>query len=128
MLYSSGTSRQAGRARIRLFGLVLFASLVGCDTGPSIEEKLALADQLMPENPELREVYERTCRNCHTLEATGAPLTGDKAHWKELIEEQGFDGLVENVFTGKGGMPPFGLCMECDPDQFADLIQFMAQQ
>ena len=128
MLYSRVTSRRTGRARMRLLGLVIFASLVGCDTGPSMEEKLALADQLMPETPELSEIYQRTCRNCHTLEATGAPLTGDQLHWKELIEAQGYDGLVENVLTGKGGMPPFGLCMECDPDQFAELIQFMAQQ
>ena len=93
-----------------------------------MQEKLALAVQLTPTDASLQEIYQRTCRNCHTLEATGAPLTGDQARWMGLIEDQGYDGLVENVINGKGGMPPFGLCMECEPDQFAELIQFMAQQ
>ena len=62
------------------------------------------------------------------MESTGAPLTGDTGSWAELIEESGYDGLVNNVINGKGGMPPFGLCMECGPDDFNQLIQFMAQQ
>jgi cytochrome c5 len=40
---------------------------------------------------------------------------------------KGMDSLVDNVVNGFGGMPPFGLCMDCDALQFEALIQFMAQ-
>jgi cytochrome c5 len=58
--------------------------------------------------------------------ATGAPLTGDVAAWDTRLEK-GADVLLENVINGFGGMPPFGMCMDCDADQFDALIQFMAK-
>jgi cytochrome c5 len=39
---------------------------------------------------------------------------------------KGMDVLVNSVVNGFGGMPPFGLCMDCDERQFEALIQFMA--
>jgi cytochrome c5 len=39
---------------------------------------------------------------------------------------KGMDTLVDNVVNGFGGMPPFGLCMDCDVAQFEALINFMA--
>ena len=39
---------------------------------------------------------------------------------------KGMDVLVDNVVNGFGGMPPFGLCMDCDAAQFDALIRFMA--
>ena len=35
--------------------------------------------------------------------------------------------LLDNVINGYGGMPPFGLCMDCDAAQFEALIRFMAE-
>lgn len=103
-------------------------ALSACDSGPSQEQILATAKTLKPSSEPIAEIYQRTCRNCHTLESTGAPLTGDKHAWAGLISESGHDGLVQNVISGKGGMPPFGLCMECGMDEFKQLIEFMAQQ
>jgi cytochrome c5 len=40
--------------------------------------------------------------------------------------DKGMNVLVDNVINGYGGMPPLGLCMECDADQFEALIRFMA--
>ena len=40
--------------------------------------------------------------------------------------EKGINTLLDNVVNGFGGMPPFGLCMDCDADQFEALILFMA--
>lgn len=102
--------------------------LAACDGGQSHQQALAAAQSLTPTDPIVAEIYQRSCRNCHTVAATGAPLTGDKSKWADLIAESGKAGLVENVINGKGGMPPFGLCMECGIDDFSMLIEFMAQQ
>jgi cytochrome c5 len=102
--------------------------LAACDSGFSPEQKIKTARSLMPVDPVVAEIYQRTCRNCHTVEATGAPLTGDKSAWADLIGQSSKAQLVENVINGKGGMPPFGLCMECGIDEISALIDFMAQQ
>lgn len=109
--------------------LVFISSIIisACDSGPSLEERLAHAQTLVPSHPQLNEIYQRSCRSCHTLEATGAPLTGDVHAWS-LRYEKGESVLVDNVINGYGGMPPFGLCMDCTPEQFNQLIQFMAQR
>ena len=107
--------------------LVAFTSLVACGDveGPEhgIDEQTSRAT--VPENPELAKIYNRSCRNCHTVAATRAPLTGDTAAWSALMDK-GMDVLVANVVNGIGGMPPFGLCMSCDADDFEALIRFMA--
>jgi cytochrome c5 len=40
--------------------------------------------------------------------------------------EKGMSVMVDSVVNGSGGMPPFGLCMDCSAEQFEALIQFMA--
>jgi len=80
---------------------------------------------LAPADPALKEIYNRSCRNCHTIAATSAPLTGDVAGWAPRMDK-GMDTLLNNVIDGFGGMPPFGLCMDCDVEQFEALIEFMA--
>ena len=80
---------------------------------------------LSPEDSALKDIYDRSCRNCHTIAATGAPLTGDVPGWAPRMDK-GMDTLLNNVIDGFGGMPPFGLCMDCDVEQFEALIEFMA--
>lgn len=101
--------------------------LSGCDQAPSAQDILANAQALEPSDPVLNEIYQRSCRNCHVLESTGAPLTGDVRAWQGRLEK-GKDILLENVVQGFGGMPPFGLCMDCNVEQFNALIDFMAAQ
>jgi len=112
----------------RLSFLLLSGLLLsGCDSGPSQAEIVQTAQTLKPQDPQLNEIYQRSCRNCHTLESTGAPLTGDVATW-EVRLGKGQDVLLTNVVNGFGGMPPFGMCMDCNGEQFSALIEFMAQQ
>jgi len=80
---------------------------------------------LVPADKPIADVYNRSCRSCHTVAATGAPLTGDVEAWKPRMAK-GMDAMVTSVIEGYGGMPPFGLCMDCDVDQFEALITFMA--
>ena len=111
----------------RVLFLVLAAMLSGCgqssSTAPAFGE--AQSRQLQPQDPDLAAIYQRSCRSCHTLATTGAPLTGDTAAWAPRMDK-GMDVLLQSVINGFGGMPPFGLCMDCTPEQFTALIQFMA--
>lgn len=116
------------QAVVFLATILLAAVLAGCGD-PSASGSGGIAElqsrELKPRDPEIAEIYNRSCRSCHTVAATGAPLTGDSAAWAPLIEK-GEDILLENVVSGFRGMPPFGLCMDCDADQFDALIAFMA--
>ena len=110
-----------------LIGLSL--ALVACGGGSSgsgsaISESASRA--LAPSDAALAEIYNRSCRSCHTISATGAPLTGDVAAWSERMNK-GMNTLVDNVVNGFGGMPPYGMCMDCDAEQFEALILFMAE-
>lgn len=112
----------------RLFiNSVFLLLLTACGSGSTVEERVATAKQLHPTDVALNEIYQRSCRSCHTLEETGAPLVGDKDAWSDRYEK-GSAVLVDNVINGFGGMPPFGMCMECSPEQFEALIAFMAQR
>ena len=114
-------------ANLLIIAIALIA-LGGCSEGPSSDPSLELASRsLVPENKDIASIYNRSCRNCHTVAATGAPLTGDAVTWSQLINEKGMPVLVDNVVNGFGGMPPFGLCMDCDSTQFEQLITFMAK-
>ncbi len=111
-------------SRVAVVGALLL--LMGCSGTDRDLGMLEVASRsLLPADPELAEIYTRSCRSCHTIAATGAPLTGDSAGWKQRIDK-GLDVLLESVISGSGGMPPFGMCMECDAVQFEDLILFMA--
>ena len=106
--------------------IVACLATAGCNVdapAPGISEASARA--LRPARPELAEVYDRSCRSCHTIAGTGAPLTGDTQAWATRLEV-GMDTMVQSVVNGSGGMPPLGLCMDCDRDQFEALIRFMA--
>lgn len=105
---------------------VLLALLSACGEGPrGAPPAEAVSRTLQPADPELARVYQRSCASCHTVAATGAPLSGDTAAWAPRLDK-GMDTLVDNVVNGFGGMPPFGLCMDCDAAQFESLTRFMA--
>jgi cytochrome c5 len=107
----------------------LSVMLVACGGDkPNKQDEAALAARaqtLIPADEALASVYDRSCKTCHAVAGTGAPLTGDTAGWQPRMG-QGMDLLVDHVVTGFGGMPPFGFCMDCDAEQFEALIQFMA--
>jgi len=110
----------------RLFALILPLSLSACgEQSTSTDAGAEAASRaLTPGDPVIAAIYERSCRNCHAIAATGAPLTGDAPAWAPRMNK-GMDTLVDNVVNGFGGMPPFGLCMDCNVEQFEALIQFM---
>jgi len=100
--------------------------LHGCGEGPAAPAAAqAHSRTLQPQDKAIAAIYQRSCASCHTVAATGAPLTGDLPTWAPRMAK-GMNTLVDNVVNGFGGMPPFGLCMDCDVAQFEALINFMA--
>jgi len=74
---------------------------------------------------DLLRIYQRSCRNCHEAQATGAPQTGDKASWEKILSK-GIYNTLDRVMSGFGGMPPAGQCFECSADQMKSLILYMS--
>ncbi len=77
--------------------------------------------------PQVADLYNRSCRSCHHGGAGGAPRTGRAQDWEPRLF-QGLDVLLDHTISGYKGMPPMGMCMDCDEDQFVGLIEYMAGQ
>jgi len=77
-------------------------------------------------SPELQAIYERSCKNCHEVPATGSPQTGNAEQWA-LILEKPMDEVLARVVNGYGGMPPLGQCFECNMEQFETLVHYMSR-
>lgn len=101
-------------------------ALTACngDHSPSVAVQAHAANR-SPASPELAAVYQRSCQTCHARGTSDAPLTGHGEAWQPRLDK-GMSALVDNVVSGMGGMPPYGLCMDCNAEQFRQLIRFMA--
>lgn len=109
-----------------IFNLLLISSLsflvAGCS--PQTDTKQSKANAV-PLSKELGAIYQRSCKNCHEVAATGAPLTGDIERWNEILEK-GMANVLDRALSGYQGMPAFGQCFECSPEQIEALITYMS--
>lgn len=80
---------------------------------------------LKPSNARLADLYEQSCKSCHTVADTGAPLTGDRSQW-DVRWKKGEAELLRSTVGGLGGMPAGGQCFACSADDYRALIAFMA--
>lgn len=80
---------------------------------------------LKPADARLAGLYEQSCKSCHTVADTGAPLTGDRTQW-DVRWKKGEAALLTSAVNGLNGMPAGGQCFSCTPDDFKALIAFMA--
>ncbi len=97
------------------------------DLTPSAED-IKFAEAALPSNERLTEIYERSCASCHALSDAEAPLTGHKVAWDHLLSEKGLNGLVTSAKMGINAMPAMGYCLDCSDEDFAALIEFMANR
>lgn len=72
------------------------------------------------------EKYNRYCVACHSTGAAGAPKTNDTAAWEPRLAK-GMDVLVQSTTNGMGAMPPRGMCMECTPEDYKAIIEYMSK-
>lgn len=113
---------------IALFTTLLLMTLISAcakEQSPEAVVTESASRELRPVDTQISKIYDRSCKNCHTIAATGAPLTGDTPEWAVRLEK-GMSTMVDNVVSGVGGMPPFGMCMDCNLEEFEALIIFMA--
>lgn len=78
-----------------------------------------------PADPRLAGLYENSCKACHTVRDSLAPLTGDHAQW-DARWKQGEEALLRVAIAGRNGMPAGGQCFSCSPDDLRALTRFMA--
>jgi len=79
-----------------------------------------------PEMSEGHKLYEATCSACHSNEAIGAPVVGDKEIWSELVKG-GIDDVYKNAIQGKNAMPPKGGNMDLSDDQLKAIVDYMVK-
>jgi cytochrome c5 len=101
------------------------ALLGACDKNGGAGVPTSGSPHLSRLSPDLKAIYERSCRNCHSIPASGAPQTGDSRAWAPRVT-QGVDFLLDHTFNGYKRMPPMGACMDCDEDQYRALIEYMS--
>jgi cytochrome c5 len=80
---------------------------------------------LVPADGRLAALYEASCKTCHTIKASGAPLSGDAAAWAPRLK-QGMPTLVGHTVQGFKAMPAGGQCAGCTAADYEALIHFMA--
>ncbi|MBE9395889.1 cytochrome c5 family protein [Pontibacterium sp. N1Y112] len=71
-----------------------------------------------------QEVYNTKCAVCHASGAANAPKLGDAAAWGPRAA-LGIDALMATAKSGKGAMPPKGLCMDCNDAELKGAIVYM---
>lgn len=86
---------------------------------------IAYAQQVMPQDANVAALYERSCRTCHSQQASLAPLAGFVPQWTPRLS-QGMPVLLGHVRDGFKGMPARGYCNDCTDQDYEALIRFMS--
>lgn len=107
--------------------LIVGASLLLAACGPKIPPPPTPAEalELKPADARLAGLYETSCKACHAMPDTGAPLVHDRKAWDPRWA-QGEQVLLDHSIVGFNAMPAGGQCASCTPDDFKALIRFMA--
>lgn len=109
-----------------LVPIAVLAVLAACQKeAPPQPLTPAESARLKPADTKLASLYEQSCKSCHTVSDTGAPLAGDRTKWDPRWAK-GEDALLNSAVQGLNGMPAGGQCFACTPDDYRGLIRFMA--
>ena len=114
---------------MRLIATLTLMLLAGCsgDTPPA-DGSMANSAGPSAEGPISAEAmgqWSRNCALCHVRGEGGAPVLGDSEAWAARVA-QGEDVLLRNTVEGLNNMPPLGYCMDCEADDFREIIRFMS--
>lgn len=111
---------------MRLPLLSCLALLAACQSeAPPVPLTPEQSAALKPADARLAALYEQSCKSCHTVKDTGAPLTGDRTLWDPRWAK-GMPALLQSAVGGLNGMPAGGQCFSCSPKDHEALIRFMA--
>ena len=95
---------------------------------PPTAAEIDYASRAEPQPAALAALFDRSCKNCHGLGNSGAPLVGRISAWAPRIAARGADGLLASVKKGRNAMPPGGLCPDCSDDDYRRIIAFMSTE
>jgi cytochrome c5 len=96
--------------------------------GPPDPAKIAeRAATLEPMDARLADIYAHSCKACHAIAGSGAPMSGDVSAWVPRLAK-GEAALLGSVISGFQGMPAGGQCAYCTADDYRALIRFMSQK
>ncbi len=70
--------------------------------------------------------YENNCMPCHGSEGMGAPVTGDKAAWADVVSK-GMSAVYKNSLEGINGMPAKGGASVSN-DELKLLVDYMIEK
>lgn len=105
---------------------VLVAGCQSASVPPAVSgDALARAQSMTPSDAKLAALYAQSCKACHTLPDTGAPLAGDRTAWDPRWAK-GLPALLQSTVSGLNGMPAGGQCFACKPADYEALITFLA--
>lgn len=107
--------------------LLLVLATTACGPGEAPTKPLTPQQSaaLKPADARLAGLYEGSCKACHTVADSQAPLAGDRTMWDPRWTK-GEDALLATVIQGKGAMPAGGQCFTCTPEDLQALVRFMA--
>ena len=71
-------------------------------------------------------MYNTSCKLCHGTDQMGAPMVGDVAMWRKVMEK-GFGKVVHNAIDGIGGMPPKGGYEDFTNSEVQMIVEFMIE-
>ncbi len=72
------------------------------------------------------EIYSKSCTFCHATGVAGAPKKGDTAAWEARLAN-GVDTAIASIKSGKGAMPPKGMCNDCSDAEYKIAIEYMSK-
>jgi cytochrome c5 len=110
--------------RTTLIALCAALVLTGCGKSKPTPEELAA---LKPADAALASLYEHSCKACHAVPDSGAPLAHDRDAW-DARWRKGLPTLTEHAITGFQAMPAGGQCSACSREDYEKLIRFMADR
>jgi cytochrome c5 len=105
--------------------MVAAALLAACSPAPKPAPTPEQAALLRPADARLAGLYETSCKACHTITESGAPMIHDAKAWGPRWK-QGLPVLVDHSLQGFNAMPAGGQCATCTPADLEALIRFMA--
>ena len=125
-----GEERPSGRVSNHartLSAFLLASTLVACSPAPKPAPTPEQAALLKPADARLAGLYETSCKACHAIAESGAPMVHDAAAWTPRLK-QGMPVLIDHTILGFNAMPAGGQCTACTPADLEALIRFMADQ
>jgi cytochrome c5 len=100
--------------------IVFVLALAACAPTPPADPA-----SLKPDDARLAALYEGSCKACHAVAASGAPVVQDAKAWAPRWK-QGEGVLLDHVVQGFNGMPAGGQCAACSADDYKALTRFLA--